>query len=84
MSDMRAQASFILIIGILLVIAIVIYYASQGFVSPPVVGEEQKMVQEMIEGIITSGTELSLRAIELQGGYLIPPNESVAFMNMGV
>jgi len=79
---MRAQASFILIVGILLVIAIVIYYASQSFVPsplPPGVGGEQKMVQGMIEGIITSGTELSLKAMELQGGYLIPPNESVVF-----
>ncbi|UCD07316.1 MAG: hypothetical protein JSW41_05855 [Candidatus Aenigmatarchaeota archaeon] len=81
---MRGQASFILIIGVLLVIAIVIYYAYQGFAPPPVVGEEQRMVQEMIESIITSGTELSLKAIELQGGYVIPPNQSLLFTNIGV
>lgn len=85
---MRAQSSIIMLLGFLFLIAIVIYYASYGFTPdnlPTGVGEEQMMVQEMIEGIITSGTELSLKAMELQGGYIIPPEDSsVAFTYIGV
>ncbi len=84
---MRAQASFILIIALLFLIAVVIYYASQFLDISPVpsgVGEEHKMVQEMVEGIITSSTELSLLAMSAQGGYLIPPDESVALTYIGV
>ena len=81
---MRGQASFIIIIAILFVIAIVIYYASQSFAPPQVIGDEEKLVRGMVEGIITSGTEFTLKAMELQGGHLIPPGESVAFTNIGV
>jgi hypothetical protein len=81
---MRAQAGFVLILGILIVIVVVVYYAFQNLVPPPVVGEEQKAIQEMIESIITSGAELSLKAVELQGGYLVPPNGSVALAYVGV
>lgn len=81
---MRGQASFILIIAIVFLIAIVIYYASQSPSRPPAVGEEERAVRDMVEGIITSGAERTLMSIELQGGYLTPPDDSVTFTNIGV
>lgn len=81
---MKAQASFIVLLAILLLVAIVVYYAFQGFTPPAIPGDEDKVVREMVEGIITSGTEATLRAMELQGSYLDPPHESIYFSYLGV
>jgi hypothetical protein len=81
---MKAQASFILILGLLFIIVIVIYYASYGFSPPPDQGGEKLLVEQMIDGIITSGSETILKAMEMQGGYLVPPEESVSFAYVGV
>lgn len=80
----KAQASFVMLLAVLLLVAIVVYYAFQGIEPPPVPGDEDRAVSDMIEGIITSGAELALKAMEYQGGYLTPPEESVALQYIGV
>jgi hypothetical protein len=84
---MRAQAGFITMIGILLVVVLVIYYASQVFLpnlTPTGTGEEQRMVEGMVESIITTGAESALEAMELQGGYISYPERGVLFTNVVV
>ncbi len=86
----KAQVEFIIIVGLLVVVVSVIYFAYQtGVIFPsPVssaVSQEQKTVKDSVENIIRKGADEAIKWLEAQGGYIVPPlNDSVSFTRIFV
>lgn len=87
---MRGQAEFIIIIGILVVIAAVAYFVlSTGTIVsdnlPTSIAAEKKLVEDAITNVGRQGADLSIKWILQQGGYIYPDiSNSVAFNNVAV
>lgn len=96
----KAQVEFIVIVGLLVVVVSVIYFAYQMVISPtPVpsaISQEQKMVEDSVINLIRGGTDETIKTMEAHGGYLVASSltdpsavnptlpEQVIFMHQGV
>jgi hypothetical protein len=87
---MRGQAEFIIIIGILIVIAAVAYFVlSSGTITtdnlPASVAAEKRLVEDAVTNVGRQGADFSIKWIEQQGGYFQPDiNNAVAFTTVAV
>ncbi len=71
---MKAQAEFIVIVGLVLVVAAVVFFAQSGMrlgVSPvpPGVYEEQKAVANTLTNLVREASDRALMTMETHGGY---------------
>ena len=81
----KGQIEFITILGIILLLIVVVYFAAQGnlFSVSPVprnIYQYQMLVKTSIQDLIRNGASQILERMETQGGYLTPPQNSVRFM----
>jgi len=86
----KAQIELITILGVVVVIFVIAYYALVISNQPPNpvpsgVGAEQSLVQDKVEGIIRDGALLSIKWMESQGGAVLPIfDNSVSFTRVMV
>jgi len=81
---------FIVLVGVVIVIAIVTFYAYSTNVIFPTyvpqgVAQEQKLVGDAVTNIGRQGADTAIMWIEQQGGYVVPDlNNSVVFASIAV
>ncbi len=94
----KAQVEFIVLIGLIFIVALVIYFAYQLIIMPsaipPAIKAEQEMVEDSIINLIRKASDESIRVMETHGGYLVASSlddpsasvlpEQVLFMQQGV
>jgi hypothetical protein len=74
----KAQAEFIVILGVVFLFVVVLFYAYQsGLLGRPSIPEDvakvQNDVRESVESVIAGGSKLLLLDMETHGGYLTDP-----------
>jgi hypothetical protein len=88
--DRKGQAEYIVLVGIILVIAVISYFAlSTGSIFPkilpPGIEQEKKLVEDSVTNVGRQGADLAIQWLEQQGGYLTPDlSESVIFTQVAV
>jgi hypothetical protein len=68
----KGQIEFIVILGLIVVIAVVVFYASQSGLLNPVVSTDVSLAQDSVKNLIRTGAYQTLSSINLHGGYLDP------------
>jgi hypothetical protein len=86
----KGQVEFIILIGIVVVIAVVLLLAlSADTIFPtPVpqsVAQEKKLVEDAVTNVGRQGADIAIKQLEQQGGFIEPNlNNAVAFTNVAV
>ncbi len=68
--ERKGQVEFIVILGLLVVIAVVVFYASQSGMLSPVVSPDVSTAQDSVSNLIRAGAHQTLISMNLYGGYL--------------
>ncbi|UCD07866.1 MAG: carboxypeptidase regulatory-like domain-containing protein [Candidatus Aenigmatarchaeota archaeon] len=66
----KGQVEFIVILGLLVVIAVVVFYAYQSGILGPVVSPDVSLAEESVRNLIRTGAYQTLNNMSLYGGYL--------------
>ncbi len=66
----KGQVEFIVILGLLVVIAVVVFYAYQSGILGPVVSPDVSLAEESVRNLIRAGAYQTLNNMSLYGGYL--------------
>ncbi len=68
--EKKGQVEFIVILGLLIVIAVVVFYASQSGMLSPVVSPDVSTAQDSVSNLIRAGAHQTIISMDLYGGYL--------------
>ncbi|MCK4497174.1 MAG: hypothetical protein KAU24_03205, partial [Candidatus Aenigmarchaeota archaeon] len=68
--ERKGQVEFIVILGLLVVIAVVIFYAYQSGLLTPVVSPDVSLAEDSVRNLIRAGAYQTLTNMSLYGGYL--------------
>jgi len=68
--ERKGQVEFIVILGLLVVIAVVVFYAYQSGMLVPVVSPDVSLAEESVRNLIRAGAYQTLENMSLYGGYL--------------
>jgi len=82
---MRGQVEFIVVLGIVVVIVVVAFYALQtGIIPAASANPDVRLVQDSTNNFIRNAAYDTLRKVSDNGGYLEPQASGVTFLGMGV
>jgi len=89
MHSKRGQAEYVVLVGIILVLLVVAYFALSTWTIYPItvpqgIEQEKKLVGDAVTNTGRQAADEAIGWIENQGGYIVPDAESVVFANYGV
>lgn len=68
--DRKGQVEFIVILGLLVVIAVVVFYSYQSGILGPVISPDASLAEESVSSLIRTAAYDTLTNMSLYGGYL--------------
>jgi hypothetical protein len=78
----KGQVEFIVILGIIVVVAVVIVLAIQPYDGP--LPTDSRTVKESVESFIRAGAYDTMKTMGQQGGYMTPPADTITFLGKSV
>lgn len=68
--ERKGQIEFIVILGLLVVIAVVVFYSYQSGILGPVISPDVSLAEESVNGLVRAAAYETLNNMSLYGGYL--------------